>query len=520
LQLSTLPQTAATPAAAITAWRRWGARLPFAVLWLLPCVGLAKHWEFNPQYHFGWFVPPLALYCAWGRWQTRPAPGAPLTGGLPLAILLALALLPAWLLAQPSPDWPLLNWLLTGLVAALTLTGLGVRGGRPWLRHFFAPAALIFTAVPWPDALEGPFTQGMMRLVASVAVALLDLVGVGALQHGNLIEVASGVVGIDEACSGIRSLQGSLMASLVLGELFRFDVRRRLLLLGASLAAAFATNVLRAGFLAWSAASSGLESVHRWHDPAGFTILGLCVGLILAIALWLDRQAPPLVAPATAPSARPLPAWCVPALTLWLGAVILGTEAWFYDGAPPPANPWRVQLPAGSEPQEIPLLVRAAFHSDNATAATWHGPGAMRGLVYFFDWDFGPAFSRVTAAMHHPDLCLPATGRKLQENRGRRLFATGSAELPFQTYSFRDGDGLLFVYHGVWQVRSARAAQHGPLSPQKQIAAVQSVLWRERRVGQQSAEIILSGCRDAAQADAAFAALLPRLLVPREVAAR
>ena len=39
-----------------------------------------------------------------------------------------------------------------------------------------------------------------------------------AIQRGNLIELSTGVLGVDEACSGIRSFQSTLMAALFLDE--------------------------------------------------------------------------------------------------------------------------------------------------------------------------------------------------------------------------------------------------------------------------------------------------------------
>ncbi len=492
---------------------RWLLLVLLGAFWLLPCIGLAIHWEVNPQYHFGWFVPALALYAAWHRWRSRPAPGAPVPGSILAAVCAVLAMAPVWLFAQPNPDWPLLNWVITGLAATLTLAVAAACGGWRWLRHFFVPAVLIFVAIPLPDVIESPFTQAMMRTVASVAVALLDLVGVGALQHGNLIEVASGVVGVDEACSGVRSLQGSLMASVVLGELFRFDLTRRAVLVVASLFVAFVTNVIRAGFLAWTAARSGVSAIDHWHDPAGMTILAICVGLILVIALLLDRRNVVLAIPASVPRAHPLPRWFTPAVAVWLGLFLIAVEAWYYDSSPAPVSPWRVELPPASEHIELPIAAIAAFHSDDSISAAWRGDGGTRWLLYFFEWNFGPAFSRVAAGMHNPAVCLPASGRELEEERGMINFTAGGADLPFRVNTFRDGDRLIFAYHGVWQFRSPRGERHGPLSHYKRSAAIQSVLWRERRVGQQSAEFLLTGCRTAAEADAAFRKMLPRVLV-------
>jgi exosortase len=495
-------------------FRRWWL-LPFAVLWLLPCVGLAVHWKINPQYHFGWFVPLLALSAAWNRWRTRPVPGAPQPLGLGLATVLALAVFPTWLFCQPNPDWPLLNWLFTAEVAACTLGVVAAVGGWSWASHFFFPAVLIFTAVPWPDQIEAPVIQAMMRAVAGTGVVLLDLIGVTALQHGNLIEVGTGTVGVDEACSGIRSLQGSLMASLVLGELFRFNLPRRAVLVGASLAAAFATNVLRAGFLAWSAARSGIGAVERWHDPAGLTILLVCVGIIFAVALFLDRDSASPVVLARVPPAASLPRWFVPALAGWLVVTLVATELWYYDAAPPPESRLRFTPPLASVPVKIPAAAQALIRSDRATTARWTAADGGRWVVYFFEWNFGPAFARVAAQMHRPDVCLPASGRELHEDRGAKTFAVGAVSIPLNAFSFQEGNEMLFVYQGISQVRSARGLRHGPLGFYKQTAALRSVLWRERDIGQQVIELALTGYRDGTAADAAVARMLPQIFEDR-----
>ena len=51
-----------------------------------------------------------------------------------------------------------------------------------------------------------------------------------AVQHGNVIEVKIGLVGVDEACSGVRSLQATLMVSVFFGELYCASWLRRIVL--------------------------------------------------------------------------------------------------------------------------------------------------------------------------------------------------------------------------------------------------------------------------------------------------
>jgi hypothetical protein len=59
--------------------------------------------------------------------------------------------------------------------------------------------------------------------VAGSAVEVLGWVGVPAAEQGNLIEIAAGTVNVNEACSGVRSLQSSFMAALFLGEPCRLE---------------------------------------------------------------------------------------------------------------------------------------------------------------------------------------------------------------------------------------------------------------------------------------------------------
>ncbi len=489
--------------------------VPFLALWLMACWGLSGHWTLNPQYHYGWFVPALAIFAGHRRWQTRPSPGAPVPVGTWVASVFCVLLLPAWFFLQPNPDWPLLNWAFVAQIIVILMGALLATGGWRWLGHFIFPVALLFAAVPWPDFVESPLMQFLMRMVASTALAGLDLIGITAIQRGNLLEVVGGVVGVDEACSGIRSLQGSLTASIFLGELFRFDPFRRVLLVALSVIVAFVTNVLRVSFLAWSAAHSGVASVDRVHDPAGMTVLAICVGAILVVTLLLDRNSPADTKQVSALQGHPLPRWFAPAVAAWIGVTIIGAEVWYYDSAKPPDNPWSAVPPASSNRISVPPNIWVQLRYDDVTSAAWSEPAGPRWQLYFFDWKFGPAFSRVAAQMHRPDICLPATGCVLKEDRGIVDFEVDGVRLPFHAYTFEQGSELLFVYHGIWQYRSERGLRQGRLSQGKQMASIQSVLWRERYIGQQAAELAVWGFTQASDADDAFRRIIPSVLRQR-----
>ena len=199
------------------------------------------------------------------------------------------------LVQAANPEWSLASWGLALVVIGLTLWFLHFQPA--WLprglvaRDLVFPIGFFLVAVPWPSVIEEPLIQALTRADARATVELVGWFGIPALPHGNVIEVATGTVGIDEACSGIRSFQATLMISLFLGELYRLSgVRRAVLCLG-GFAMSLLFNLVRMSLLVWVAASRGIAAIANWHDPAGVTILVACFCGLWAFAVLLCRPA-------------------------------------------------------------------------------------------------------------------------------------------------------------------------------------------------------------------------------------
>jgi exosortase len=187
--------------------------------------------------------------------------------------------------------WRVTSLLWTLEVITLTLAFIYFFGGRSWLSHFNFPVCLFLVAVPWLYPLERFLVEHLTQLNVAATVELLSWCGVTAVSHANVIEISTGVVGIDQACSGIRSFQATLMISLFLGEVHRLAVRRRLGLVVLGIVLAFAFNVGRTFLLTCVAASKGVAAVATWHDPAGVTILVAGFLSLWLLALWLRSVA-------------------------------------------------------------------------------------------------------------------------------------------------------------------------------------------------------------------------------------
>ncbi|MEI6377037.1 MAG: exosortase/archaeosortase family protein, partial [bacterium] len=262
------------------AFRGRGIVIPLllaAGAWFAVIRILWTDWRVDPQYSYGILVPLLVIGLLMKRWEDRPAPTAPGRSERTLAavtMLLSAALLALVIpMAEANPDWRPLGGVAALSTFLLSMSLILMVGGKRWLRHFCLPVCFFLIAVPWPRNLEVSVMSSLMSWNTATTLEILHWCGYEALRQGNLIAIPSGILGIEEACSGIRSLQSGLMVALFFGEVFRLGLIRRLLLLLIAIGAALLGNIVRSSVLAVVASRQGLAAVASWHDPAGIMAL-------------------------------------------------------------------------------------------------------------------------------------------------------------------------------------------------------------------------------------------------------
>ncbi len=540
------------------------------------CRQLSFEWSANEQYSYGWFVPFFAAFLFWLRWedwgkaeneQQKPENKSSRPRQLPLfplftfTFLLLAALLPIRLFEVANPDWRPLSWAHSLVVVGYSLLVIGYWGGQRAVRHFAFPVCFILVAVPWITPIEGPLVQGLMRVVASIATEALTLCGIPAQLEGSLIRVSNGVVGVNEACSGVRSLQTSLMIGLLFGELKRLTIPRRIALVAAALAIAFLANCGRAFFLVWIAATRNLAAVEHWHDTAGYAIVGAVFVGTVALASWLasmegrapsrprlgDRlDDPPSTEPRVASPAlsdRHGHRSTLPSSFLLLTFAFLlcaeGAISFWYRWRERQfiATPaWTVEWPEKALGfRELPIAesIRSTLRFDRGREAMWqatlapneHAAKSGRVTMFFFRWEPGSA-SILRARAHRPDICLPNTGWRLTSDEGVRQYAVGDGlRLPFRHFRFvREIGGARPVYADAFFCQhedrvpsrepdrfDATSGQTGNWMRSDRVRVVREGL---RNQGQQVMEVVFLSPKDRGgeEAEADFAELLPGLI--------
>jgi exosortase len=564
----------------------------FGTLWFILCRHLSGEWSLNEQYSYGWFVPLFCAYLFWLRWEDRPdpeVPPSPSSGvagrsqksevkrrtlvAIAIAIPALVLLFPLRLLEIANPDWRPLSWLHAISVVTLTLVLLWWIGGKGWLRHFAFPVAFFLLAIPWPTGLEAPVIQGLMRVVATVATEVVRLMGIPAQLEGNLIRVSSGIVGISEACSGVRSLQTSLMIGLLFGELKRLSILRRGFLVVVAASIALAANFFRTVFLVWIAGRKDVSAVGHWHDFAGYFIVALVFLGSMAAAALLQKKVESRKAKVEVRSQPPSPGYGEPGrsevrgrvtsffphpssfilLLLWLLLIEFASAAWYreHERGLVASTRWQVQWPENAphfREVKIDEDARRILRFDQGHAASWMVTESSRQpfesdpvicAMYFFRWNPGRN-SALLANFHRPDVCLPAVGWKQVADTGVRDYPVRPPfTLPFRHFEFQRGGQsravpqVAHAFYCLWEDRAAAPSAGASKLPQMTGARSSwtrqerlRAVWEGRRhLGQQVMEVVLLARHpiDGGAAEEEFAKLLPNLIIStenKEIAAR
>lgn len=419
------PAPARPPAAVLAA----GALLLAAVA--AYCLHLWPEWSRNPDLSHGFFSPFIFLLLLWearrqGPWRWLPV--RPWSAGLLTATLLgglALLVLAGLFAASVGWDHSLVLFLLAAVLAAFLFAGLqlaaDVRVRLLPLNWLSLTALLLWPLVaPIPEGTYARLTLGLQGWVTGAVMDALQVLGVPARQHGNIIELARTTVGVEEACSGVRSLVSCVYAGFFFAA---WQVRRplrRVVLIVAAPLLALGMNFVRSLTLTLLA-NNGTDISGAWHDVTGFAILGVTAAALAGLAVVLESR--------ESPTAPPPPGAHVPAGPLrlfWAGAAAAGALGLFFfahsrpaDGAQPAATgAFATLLPARAEGWRVVTpddLYRFSdiLDTEYLSERTYLRPGddgvLTQVTVYVAYWPAGQT-SVSSVASHTPDACWPGAG--------------------------------------------------------------------------------------------------------------
>jgi exosortase len=309
-----------------------GLTLRHALLFALGYAPLLVAFFLNlwarPHYQFFPLALAGAAFLAWTRLKDLrnrpPADGPrrsplvtchspPATGHLPLALLAVsfLVLVTATLYWSP--------WLgslaaIIGLIAVIWLVG-----GKQRLQALAPALVLGLVIIPPPLALDVRFADSLRVLAVNWSSHLLDLLSVTHSQSGNIIELPTQKLLVEEACSGINSVLITLAGCLFYMLWRRASIICTVISLVGTVSFVLLGNVGRITLGAWLKFRHGIEILSGWpHQLVGLLLFAMYMVLIFSLDRWLvfltsplpsrKRQRPPGAAQPPSASLPPQPA--------------------------------------------------------------------------------------------------------------------------------------------------------------------------------------------------------------------
>ena len=398
-------------------------------------AGLTWHlwpeWSENPELSHGWFVPVLFVFLlAESRKGTcrLARPGTVFTlglAGLLTASMLALGIAGLYA-ATVTWSHAAVSVMLTFSFTLLILAG-GLVFARPELGltrlnwQLLVAAGIWLLAVPIPPGTYTRITLTLQLWVSEHVLSTLHLLGIAAVRRGNIIDLVNATVGIEEACSGIRSLISCVFAGVFFSATLVRRPWARLLIIALAPLLALTMNFLRSLALTLMAGAR-VDISGFWHDATGFAVLGVTALVLGGLALALERnpaaKALPPPAPATPGGAqRPLLAL---GGALAAGTALLAFLAWNTRPLPASSGPVPDLASLMPEPPSGWASRTPNLYAFSGTLQTTHlaqrdyleplpGGGNRELVIYAAYWKAGQAPVSLVAS-HTPDACWPGAG--------------------------------------------------------------------------------------------------------------
>ena len=462
---------------------RINAGVLVAILGALTLI-LLPAWERDPDLQHGLFVPLLCLILVVES-RLEPTPKFFGPGGVGDWAALGLAMLSLATLAVAGVYLAALDWshalvqflLVSSVVFLLGAGWLAFADGQlRWISASWSAAVAIILwllAVPLPPGTYSALTQSLQHGVTFGVVNSLQILGIPAYQAGNVIELAKMDLGVDEACSGVRSLLASLAAGLFVSSVFAPNLRARIIVVLAAPVSALALNFVRSFVLAF-VASQGIPIAGKWHDGTGFAIIVLTTALLLLIG-WRCGGRPFRYPPANDRANKPLPVTrrqkilsCALICYTALAVTLAGMGALAHRRAPAsrpldlakimPSVPAGWKMKSNAESASLESILKT---KDLAVRTYWLDGSAhpTEITLYLGFWQPGQAPISLVSA-HTPDVCVPGVGWAAQPAPALEASArVGGRSVPKPQSRVFGKDGLL-LYVWFWHLVGGRPMEY------------------------------------------------------------
>lgn len=415
----------------------WLAITSLVFAWISLLFRVSLWWNEASYYTHGWAVPLLSLILLIHRTsEWKSSKGKPFHPRN-IILLSTFIFFPAHMLAQPDPFWRIPLWIET--ISLCVLTGFFFHFSKlkiAW--QAWALTSLYFlTALPWPAIIETKIIHALTQAVSHFTTQSLLLLGYPAILSQGAILVDQDMVSINQACSGIRSLQNLLSLSVFLSIYFRFDWAKFIFLALTSTICTLVFNFFRALTLSFVSLEWGPDIQVQWHNfiGNGFVFLSM---LFVGMVAWLLRTHANthdfrlIVSGENEISIHQSKKNWV--FLYSFGMPLLFSFLWFSWLCPKPENfPWKIDL--GSSSQAIESGIEDILQFDYGAKIKFSENLENWLEIIHFGYNQDSAAASLCSRNHPPDYCMGYTGIKIVDSKSPVTYLFNGSSLNFRHYT-------------------------------------------------------------------------------------
>ena len=241
-------------------------------------------WIYQPDWSHGPLIPLFSIYLAYLRWdriRRQPVSGA----WVGLVIMLAGLGLYLWALSGLPIGYAKPLSLMVTLFGVIVLLC-----GWPVMRYAWLPWLYLFFAIPMPQRYYFTLTDPLRRVAAVVASSVLSLFPDLDVQRvGSNLEYVyrgtTGVIGIADACSGMRSTVTLCALGVAVAFMSERPTWQRIVLILACVPIATFCNLIRVTVTCWTHVFVDPKYASgQYHMMLGLVVILLAFGIFSGLA--------------------------------------------------------------------------------------------------------------------------------------------------------------------------------------------------------------------------------------------
>ena len=244
----------------------------------------------RPHYEFFILAIPAALGIVWLRWRRA----SDLQTGTPLLVWIGVGLVGFCDFVSVMIHS---NWAIGASFVVLFITCVYALGGWTFVGRSWAAVALVVLSTPPPVAYDWKIVGDLRDLTTTLGSDVLNRLKVPHLREGNVLQVKSQRLFVEDACSGVNSLFSTLACILVYVGVFRRHWLIGALLMLSAVGWIILTNTLRVVLVALGVSDLGIDlSSEVPHTIFGIEIIsnhtavGMCTYLLALVLTACTEQ--------------------------------------------------------------------------------------------------------------------------------------------------------------------------------------------------------------------------------------